>query len=121
PPRAKLNENYKEGVNALDQMKDPWSIINFAQYAIWKRRSPQIRELMKGELRFLEIENPDVIAYVHEGPAGKLIVVANMRDREVKFPFYYSVEDCYLHNYGEAILVDHVFTLRPFECFLFKA
>ncbi|MDY5441729.1 MAG: alpha-glucosidase [Candidatus Enteromonas sp.] len=121
PPRTKLNSNYKEGVNALDEMNDPWSIINYAQYAIWKRRDPAIQELMKGQLIFLEIENPDVFAFLHESPSGKLIVVANMRDHDVRFPFYYSVEDCYLHNYGEAILKDHVFTLRPFECFLFKA
>ena len=76
---------------------------------------------MKGELVFLEIENPDVIAYVHESAKGKLFVIANMRDHDVSFPFYHSVEDCYLHNYGEALLRDHVFTLRPFECFLLKA
>ena len=120
-PFIKVNENYLQGVNALDEMEDPWSIINFAQYAIWKRRDPEIEELMKGELVFLEIENPDVIAYVHESAKGKLFVIANMRDHDVSFPFYHSVEDCYLHNYGEALLRDHVFTLRPFECFLLKA
>lgn len=120
-PLLKVNENYKEGVNALSEMKDPWSIINFAQYAIWKRRDPEICRLMKGKLTFLNQSHPDVIAFAHNSEAGWLIVVANMRDHDVDFPFFYSIKECYLHNYDAAIYKDHVFTLRPFECFLIKA
>lgn len=120
-PFVKVNGNYREGVNALDEMNDPWSIINFAQYAIWKRRDPEIAKLMKGKVSFLSMNDPNVIAFSHDSEDGHLFVIANFRPYEVEFPFYHSVEDCYLHNYGEAILKDHVFTLRPFECFLLKA
>jgi glycosidase len=36
--------NYLEGVNVLDEMKDPYSILNFYQYAIALRKDPLIND-----------------------------------------------------------------------------
>ena len=115
-----LNENYKEGVNVLDQMKDPWSIINFFQYAILKRREPEINDIvLHGKLHILDFNHPDVLAYMHEGKEN-LVVIASLRPYETYFSFYHMIRDVVLHNYGDVLLKDHVFTLRPFECFLLK-
>ena len=120
-PFERVNDNYKEGVNALDEMNDPWSIINFSQYAIYKRRLPEIKEIIdKGSWDILDIRHPDVFAYMHEYNGQRLIVVSNFRPYNVFFSFYYRIHDVILHNYDNVLLDDHVFTLRPFECFLLK-
>jgi glycosidase len=117
-PINKVNDNYLEGVNVQDEMADPWSIINFFQYAIAKRKDPIINEaVLHGELQILDYNHPDVFAYSHEG-YPKLVVVSNFRPYTVFFTFYYEIADVLLHNYDRVILEDHVFTLRPFESLL---
>lgn len=119
-PWLKLGEEYKHGINVLDEMNDPWSIINFYQYAILKRRLPDLNEtVLNGELQFIDIDNPDVFAYLHDG-TEKLMVVSNFRPYEVKFDFYWRIKDVVLHNYDSVLLDNHTFTLRPFESFLLK-
>ncbi len=114
-----INSNYRE-VNVQDQMSDPWSILNFAQYAIWKRRQDDINAaVIDGPLSFLDMGHPDVIAYMHEGEE-KYVVIANMRPYQTYFTFYWQPKDVLLHNYEDVLLFNHVFTLRPFECFLLK-
>lgn len=118
--RCKVNSNYLHGVNALDEMNDPWSIINFFQYAIGKRRIPWVNDkVLNGELKILDMNHPDVFAYIHEGD-DKLVVISNFRPYEVKFSFYWRIKDVILHNYDGVLYSDHVFTLRPFESFLLK-
>ena len=116
-----VNSNYPQ-VNVQDQMNDPWSIVNFAQYAIWKRRDPIINDFIEnGSFSFLDMNHPDVVAYRHEGKDGEsLIVIASFRPYTTYFSFYWSPKDVLLHNYGDVLLENHVFTLRPFECFLLK-
>ena len=116
----KVNDNYLQGINVYDQMRDPWSILNFFQYAIWKRRDPYINSIVNdGPLEILDHSHPDVFAYVHHGNE-KLIVVSNFREYDVDFPFYWEIEDVLLHNYDSVLLHDHVFHLRPFESYLLK-
>ncbi len=119
-PILKVNSNYLQGVNALDEMNDPWSIINFFQYAILKRRDPAINESVNnGKLELIDPNHPDVFAYFHDG-VEKLMVVSNFRDYEVKFSFYWRIKDVLLHNYDSVLLQNHEFTLRPFESFLLR-
>lgn len=119
-PILKVNSNYLQGVNALDEMNDPWSIINFFQYAILKRRDPAINDSVNnGKLELIDPNHPDVFAYFHDG-VEKLMVVSNFRDYEVKFSFYWRIKDVLLHNYDSVLLQNHEFTLRPFESFLLR-
>ncbi len=115
-----IDSNYLEGVNVLSEMEDPYSILNFYQYAIWKRRDPLINEsVIHGKLSLVDPNHPDVFAYLHSGGSQeKLMVISNFRPYEVKFTFYYDIRDVLLHNYEGVILDNHVFTLRPFESFL---
>ena len=117
----KVNPNYLEGVNVLDQMNDPWSILNFYQYAIWKRRDPTLNDLvLNGTFSILDRNHPDVFAYIHEKGDEKLVCIASMRPWQTYFSFYWIPKDVILHNYADVLLQNHVFTLRPFECFLLK-
>jgi oligo-1,6-glucosidase len=116
----KVNENYSDGVNVLDEMKDPYSILNFYQYAIGIRKNPIINDqVLYGELSLVDHNHPDVFAYMHDG-AEKIMVISNFRPYPVYFTFYYDIKDILLHNYEGVVIQDHVFTLRPFESFLLK-
>lgn len=119
--QVKVNSNYLEGVNVYTQMCDPYSILNFYQYAIEKRKNPEINDIViNGSFDLLDRNHPDVFAYKHELNGEKLIVISNFRDYEVYFSFYWTIKDVILHNYEDVILNDHVFKLRPFETFLLK-
>lgn len=117
-PKTKVNSDYLEGVNVLDEMKDPWSVLNFYQYAIWKRRDPFINEAVnRGKLSLIDPNHPDVFAYLHEGTM-KIMVISSFRPYETKFTFYYEIRDVILHNYDKVLMENHVFTLRPYESLL---
>jgi oligo-1,6-glucosidase len=116
----KVNDNYQDGVNVLDEMKDPYSILNFYQYAIGIRKDPIINDqVLHGEFTLVDHNHPDVFAYMHDG-AEKIMVISNFRPYQVYFTFYFDIKDILLHNYEGVIISDHVFTLRPFESFLLK-
>ena len=38
----------------------------------------------------------------------------------IYFSFYYNIIDVVLHNYEGVLLKDHVFALRPYECYVLK-
>ena len=117
----KVNGNYLQGINIYDQMRDPWSILNFYQYAIWKRRDALLNDaVINGTLEFLDFYNPDVFAYRHVGASCELIVVSNFTEKEVDFPFYHAIGEVILQNYDNVYLRDHTFHLRPFESFLLR-
>ncbi len=119
-PLIPVNENYLNGVNVKEQMEDPYSILNFYQYAIYKRREPSINEAVNnGKLTLVDPNHPDVFAYLHSGAGGmKLLVLSSFRPYTCKFTFYYEIADVLLHNYDKVLIEDHIFTLRPFESFL---
>ncbi len=117
-PFYPLNENYKEGVDIASQMEDPYSTLNFFQYAFAYRKQAQVNDtVVNSPLKIIDINHPDVFAYVHDGPI-KLMVISNFRPYEVYFSFYFDILDIKLHNYGDVILENHVFKLRPFETYL---
>lgn len=117
-PIYPLNPNYLGGVDIQSQMEDPYSILNFYQYAILYRRNVLVNEtVVNSPLKIIDQNHPDVFAYFHDGPI-KLMVISNMRDYDTYFSFYFDILDIKLHNYGDVILNDHVFKLRPFETFL---
>jgi glycosidase len=117
---TKVNDNYLLGVNVANEMADPYSILNFCQYAIGIRRQALINDqVLNGELSIVDYNHPDVFSYVHEGHR-KLMVISNFRPYQVYFTFYYEIGDVLLHNYDQVILEDHVFTLRPFESYLIQ-
>jgi glycosidase len=112
------NPDYLAGVNVWDEMEDPYSILNYFQFAIGKRRNPLLNDIVNnGRLDIIDPNHPDVFAYLHAG-SSKLMTIANFRPYEVYFTFYYEIADLILHNYGDVLLENHVFRLRPFECYL---
>jgi glycosidase len=114
------NPNYAEGVNVQKEMEDPYSILNFFQFAINKRRDAVINDIVSnGPLDLIDPNHPDVFAYLHSG-SQKLMVISNFRPYDVFFTFYYEIADVMLHNYGDLKIVNHIFQLRPFESYLIR-
>ena len=117
----KVNQNYLQGVNVADEYNRFESVLNYYRYAIGKRKEPFLAaQVAMGKWDLLDTNHPDVFAYTHEGPE-LLVCIANFRPYNTFFSFYYNIKDIILHNYGDVIFNDHVFELRPFECFLLKA
>ncbi len=118
--RYKVNPNNVRGVNVAIEELDPYSILSFYKYAISIRKNPQINDqILHGEFHLLDRNHPDVFAFYHDGPE-RLIVIANMRSNQCYFSFYYNIIDVVLHNYEGVLLKDHVFALRPYECYVLK-
>ena len=119
-PKVKVNDNYKEGVNVQEQMEDPYSILNYFQYAISFRKNAIYNDIVNnGKLEIVDYNHPDVLAYLHRG-SSTIMVISNFRPYQTYFTFNYEIGDIVLHNYDGVLLKDHVFTLRPFECYLLK-
>lgn len=119
-PKVKVNDNYKEGVNVQEQMEDPYSILNYFQYAISFRKNAIYNDIVNnGKLEIVDYNHPDVLAYLHRG-SSTIMVISNFRPDQTYFTFNYEIGDIVLHNYDGVLLKDHVFTLRPFECYLLK-
>ena len=119
-PINKVNDNYLQGVNVEQENANPWSILNFYRYAIAMRKRSEILEAtLNGSFHILDMNHPDVFAYVREGNQ-KYVIISNFRPYQVYFSFWFNIEDVLLHNYGDVVINDHVFTLRPFETFLLK-
>lgn len=119
-PKVKVNDNYKEGVNVQEQMEDPYSILNYFQYAISFRKNATYNDIVNnGKLEIVDYNHPDVFAYRHRG-SSTIMVISNFRPYQTYFTFNYEIGDIVLHNYDGVLLKDHVFTLRPFECYLLK-
>ncbi len=118
--RYKVNQNNVQGVNVAIEELDPYSVLSFYKYAISIRKNPQINDqVLHGEFHLLDRNHPDVFAFYHDGPE-RLIVIANMRSAQCYFSFYYNIIDVVLHNYEGVLLKDHVFALRPYECYVLK-
>ena len=119
-PWVKVNDNYREGVNVQEEMEDPYSILNYFQYAISFRKSATYNDIVNnGRLEIVDYNHPDVFAYLHRG-SSTIMCISNFRPYQVYFTFNYELADIVLHNYDGVLLNNHVFTLRPFECYLLK-
>ena len=103
-------DNYKT-INAAAEIDDPNSIFNFYRQLIKLRK--ELKIIAEGEIKFIEPDNDDVLAYERTLGDEKLIVLCNFSDSNValgKSINSYDGFDKLLGNYDgiEA-------ALRPFE------
>lgn len=121
PPCFPMNHDFEQGINVEDESNDPDSILNYFKEAIALRKTYDLtKAVLDGRFEILDYHHPDVFAYLHHGD-DKYIVIASMRPYECYFGYYWGISDVLLHNYPDTIYENHVFKLRPFECFLIKA
>ena len=117
-PFLTVNGNYPD-VNLAKQKGEPDSIFNFYRKAIALRKKPAILQtILDGPLSFVDLEHPDVFAYVHQGRPS-LLVVSNFRPYEVTFKVDMIVNSVLLHNYPMIEKRGLNLLLRPFETYVF--
>ena len=80
-----------------------------------------MRFLRYGRYDLYDHNHPDVYGYFFELNEEKLVVIASFSKHTTYFSFHWRPTDVILHNYDDFIYIDHVFTLRPFECIVMKA
>lgn len=107
-------DNYKE-INAAAEMEDEDSIRSFYKKLIALRKEKKI--IAEGSISFLEKDNPDVLAYKRTLGREELIVLNNLRPKEVKIQGEKAWENYekILGNYSGVSRICDIMTLRPFE------
>lgn len=117
-PWLPVNPNYKE-INAKKEMADENSVWHFYKKLIAYRLGNEI--IKNGTFKQYYPKNADIFCYEREWQGKKLFVVANFKNKEVKFRLPAGVEGgrLALHSYADEIELKDM-TLRPYEAFVFE-
>ncbi len=119
-PWIGVNENYRE-INVEAEQSDLDSIFAFYQKLIQLRKEKSV--ISKGEIRFIEIENENIIAYIRQRKGQELIVWNNLRDKDMTAEIKDEWKDYtkILGNYKDKMQVDgNRLTLRPYETIIIE-
>jgi len=114
-PWIGVNKNYRE-INVEAEQSDLDSIFAFYQKLIQLRKEKAV--ISKGDIRFIETENENIIAYIRQRKGQELIIWNNLRDEDVtaeikdEWKSYAKI----LGNYKDKMQVNgNRLTLRPYE------
>lgn len=83
-PWAPVNDNFKQGTNVEDQLKDDNSILRFWKWALTLRK--EYKEcLIYGVTDMIDLTNENVMTYTKTSPNGDVILVSlNFTEQEQK-------------------------------------
>lgn len=114
-PWIGVNENYRE-INVEAEQSDLDSIFAFYQKLIQLRKKKAV--ISKGDIKFIETENENIIAYIRQRKGQELIIWNNLREEDVtaeikdEWKSYAKI----LGNYKDEMQVNgNRLTLRPYE------
>ena len=110
-PWLRIPDNHSY-INVASEEQDPDSILAFYKMLVQFRKDSEI--VADGEIRFLDTETDDVIAYERTLKGEKLTVVCNMRGFDVPAPELAGLEGhkVLISNYVNA---KETGVLRPYE------
>ena len=113
-PWIGIADNYK-AINAAAQMDASDSIRSFYKTLVALRKKMPV--ISAGKIEFLYPDNADLLAYRRYDGETELLVLCNLREREIAKPLPVGWTDAekLLGNYP-----DTVDTLRPYECVVLK-
>ena len=113
-PWIGIADNYK-AINAAAQMDAPDSIRSFYKTLVALRKKMPV--ISAGKIEFLYPDNADLLAYRRYDGETELLVLCNLREREIAKPLPVGWTDAekLLGNYP-----DTADTLRPYECVVLK-
>ena len=113
-PWIGIADNYK-AINAAAQMDAPDSIRSFYKTLVALRKKMPV--ISAGKIQFLYPDNADLLAYRRYDGETELLVLCNLREREIAKPLPVGWTDAekLLGNYP-----DTADTLRPYECVVLK-
>ena len=110
-------ENYKK-INVEAEEKDSDSILNFYRQLVKFRKENKI--VQDGDIKFIERENNNVVAYVRTLGEKELIVICNFKGEEISLQEK-TLQD-YLTDYKKILgnYDDVEKNLRPYEVIVFE-
>ena len=113
-PWIGLADNYK-AINAAAEVDDPDSVHSFYKMLVHLRKTHKV--ISEGKIEFLYPDNADLLAYRRYDGETELLVLCNLREREIAKPLLVGWADAekLLGNYP-----DTADTLRPYECVVLK-
>ena len=113
-PWIGLADNYK-AINAAAEVDDPDSVRSFYKMLVHLRKKMPV--ISAGKIKFLYPDNADLLAYRRYDGETELLVLCNLREREIAKPLPVGWTDAekLLGNYP-----DTADTLRPYECVVLK-
>lgn len=113
-PWIGIADNYK-AINAAAQVDTPDSIRSFYKTLVALRKKMPV--ISAGKIEFLYPDNADLLAYRRYDGETELLVLCNLREREIAKPLPVGWTDAekLLGNYP-----DTADTLRPYECVVLK-
>ena len=113
-PWIGIADNYK-AINAAAQMDAPDSIRSFYKTLVALRKKMPV--ISAGKIEFLYPDNADLLAYRRYDGETELLVLCNLREREIAkpLPVGWTGAEKLLGNYPAT-----ADTLRPYECVVLK-
>ncbi len=118
-----VNPNYKDGINVLDQDKNPSSILHYYRHLLRIRRESPA--LMEGEQFFLHETAIDYLTFLRQSPDQTVLVVLNFSEHSLEMDFSSTkeIKEAKMHSIfcsaerrpGE---INQIFKVSPFEVFI---
>lgn len=120
-PWMKVNPNFKE-INVKDSEAREDSLLNFYRKAISYRKGKDV--VISGDFSLVRPKHKDVFAYVREFKGQRLLVIANFKNKRVKFKlpndFAFESSKIALANYKDAQDLQNNLLLREYEALVYE-
>jgi len=116
-PWIPVPDNYQK-INAMEEEKDPDSILNFYKQLIRLRKSRKV--LREGNIAFLYEEHPDVLGYVRYCEGNEIIILCNLRKKCVELKKAFEQCKYILGNYEKVEIGVEGLRLREYECIVLE-
>ena len=112
----KVNPNY-HSINALSEMDDSSSILNYYKKMISLRKSEEYKDIfVYGEFKNIDVNNDNVFVYQRILDNRKIAVIVNMRGNEEKISLPFDIKKVLLHNLDDEVTNK----LRPYEAYVIE-
>lgn len=115
-PWIKVNPNYKQGVNELQEEKDPNSVLNYFRKIIKLRKEHPV--LVYGKYELLDKFNPKVYSYTRAMGKEKLLIVLNFTKESVSYalPSRFGSYEELINNYTTKDIINNgQLMLQPYQ------
>ena len=80
-----VNESFREGINATDELKDPNSVLNFWKKALKLRKEHKDIMVYGYDFEFYDLDNERLFMYTKRNGDRKLFAALNFSGEEVEF------------------------------------
>ena len=115
-----VNKNYQDGINVLDEEKDPDSILNYYKKLIALRKGNEI--IRDGNYIEYNKNNNKVYCYSRSLNDKSLLIIANFKAKDIKYKlpkeFINREFKVLITNYKEQLVNNNIVTLKPYQVYV---